>query len=76
MKLSQAPAMLAEKIRDVSIGKGVLVIFVCGRHVPDGKIDRDAIASGIGSEKLELQSRRLQRDLRRTAYIDVRIGKQ
>lgn len=84
MKLSQAPSMLADKIRDVPVGKssevmntdrGMLVIFVCGRHVPDGKVDRDAIASGIGSEKLELQARRLQRDLRRSAFIDVRLGK-
>lgn len=84
MKLSQAPAMLADKIRDLGAGKasepmvtgkGVLVVFVCARHVPEGKIDRDAIASGIGTEKLELQARRLLRDLRRAAYIDVRLGK-
>ncbi len=84
MSLTQAPSWLADKVRDLSVGKasealntdkGLLVVFVCGRHVPDGKIDRDAIASGIGSEKLELQARRLQRDLRRAAYVDIRIGK-
>lgn len=84
MKLSQAPAMLVDKVRDVPVGKasealstdkGILVVFVCGKHSPDGKVDREAIASSIGSEKLELQARRLQRDLRRAAYIDIRIGK-
>lgn len=84
VKLSQAPAWLGDKVRDLPIGKGseplntdkgLLVIFVCGRHMQEGKIDRDAIASSIGSEKLELQARRLLRDLRRDAYIDVRVGK-
>jgi peptidyl-prolyl cis-trans isomerase SurA len=84
VKLSQAPSWLADKVRDLSVGKssealntdkGLLVIFVCGRHAPDGnKIDRDAIASSIGTEKLELQARRLLRDLRRAAYLDIRLG--
>jgi hypothetical protein len=30
--------------------------------------------SSIGNEKLELQARRLQRDLRRAAYLDIRLG--
>lgn len=84
MKLSDAPPSLADKVRDLTVGKssdaidtdkGVLVVFLCARHNPDSKVDRDAIASSIGSEKLELQSRRLQRDLRRSAYIDIRVGK-
>jgi hypothetical protein len=29
----------------------------------------------IGTEKLELQARRLLRDLRRSAYLDIRLGK-
>lgn len=84
VSLSKAPPWLAEKVRDLAVGKaseaittdkGLLVVFVCGRHAPEGKVDRDAIASAIGSEKLELQARRLQRDLRRAAYIDIRLGK-
>jgi peptidyl-prolyl cis-trans isomerase SurA len=84
MKLSQAPSWLTDKVRDLPVGKGsevldmdkgLLVVFVCGRHVPEGKIDRDAIASSIGNEKLELQARRQLRDLRRSAYVDIRMGK-
>jgi peptidyl-prolyl cis-trans isomerase SurA len=84
MKLSQAPSWLTEKVRDLSVGKstevmdmdkGMLVVFVCARHAREGKIDRDAIASSIGNEKLELQARRLQRDLRRSAYLDIRMGR-
>jgi peptidyl-prolyl cis-trans isomerase SurA len=84
VKLSEAPAWLADKVRDLAVGKGseifktnkgLLIVFVCGRHVPDGKVDRDAIAASIGTDKLELQARRLQRDLRRAAYLDIRMGK-
>jgi len=86
VNLTQAPAWLSDKVRDVPVGKGVdalasdkglLVVYVCARHVPaatDSKLDREAIAAGIGTEKLELQARRLQRDLRRAAYIDLRLG--
>jgi peptidyl-prolyl cis-trans isomerase SurA len=83
-KMSQVPAMLTDKIRDVPAGKssqplvtdkGIIVIFICNRQMPQGKIDREAIMNGIGSEKLELQARRELRDLRRNAYIDIRIGK-
>jgi peptidyl-prolyl cis-trans isomerase SurA len=84
MKLSQAPSWLADKIRTLSVGKasepisttkGILVVFVCNRHESDGTVDRDAISASIGNEKLELQARRLLRDLRRSAYIDLKIGK-
>ena len=80
------PAWLSDKVRSVSIGhstaplatdKGALIVFVCGQKTEGGttdSIDRDAIFNSIGTEKLELQARRLMRDLRRTAYLDVRIG--
>lgn len=82
LKASQTPDWLSDKVKNLAVGKaseamdtdkGVIVVFVCGRHAPDGKVDRDAIASAIGSEKLELQARRLMRDLRRSGYIDIRV---
>jgi peptidyl-prolyl cis-trans isomerase SurA len=82
--LADAPAWLAAKARDLPVGKpseamevnqGALVLFVCNRKTPEGKIDRDAITDQIGTEKLELQARGLLRDLRRDAYLDVRLGK-
>jgi peptidyl-prolyl cis-trans isomerase SurA len=72
------------KVRNVAAGnssepldteKGVIVLFVCSRNDSASNIDRDAIMHSIGTEKLELQARRLIRDLRRAAYMDVRIGK-
>lgn len=83
VELGKAPPQIAEKVRDLNVGqasepiatdKGALVLFVCSRHVPEGNINREAVVSSIGTEKLELQARRLLRDLRRGAYIDVRLG--
>jgi peptidyl-prolyl cis-trans isomerase SurA len=83
MNLSRAPAVIVSKVRDVPAGgsseplitdKGTAVLFVCSRN-DSGDIDRDTIMHSIGSEKLELQARRLLRDLRRSAYLDIRLGK-
>jgi peptidyl-prolyl cis-trans isomerase SurA len=84
MNLSKAPNWLASKVRNVGVGgsseplnteKGAIVLFVCSRNDSASTIDRDAIMHSIGTEKLELQARRLLRDLRRGAYMDIRLGK-
>ncbi|NTU76741.1 MAG: hypothetical protein HGA90_02855, partial [Alphaproteobacteria bacterium] len=81
VKLADAPSWLTQKVRDVAVGqtseamatdKGVLLLFVCNRKVPDN-INRSEIMASIGTERLELLARRLLRDLRRNAYIDVRM---
>lgn len=85
VELAKAPSWLTDKVRDLSSGrsaeplatdKGILVYFACDRHVTEGNIDRDAIMNAIGTEKLELQARRLLRDLRRAAYLDIRLGRE
>jgi len=82
MVLSKAPSWLADRVRNVPTGgstdpmitdKGVVVLFVCGRN-ESSPVDREAVMRSIGTEKLELQARRLLRDLRRAAYVDVRLG--
>ncbi|HAX91016.1 MAG TPA: hypothetical protein DCY07_02255 [Rhodospirillaceae bacterium] len=82
VKLAEAPAWLASKVASIPEGqgsdamatdKGALMVFVCGRTVPEENINRDAIRAAIGSEKMELQARRLLRDLRKNAFIDVRM---
>jgi peptidyl-prolyl cis-trans isomerase SurA len=84
VELGKIPGWIADKVREVPAGKasdpvatpkGALVFFVCEKHVPEGGIDRGAIISQIGTEKLELQARRLLRDLRQDAYLDIRLGK-
>ena len=83
VKQTKIPGWLGPKVRSVAVGKGsepittdkgALVVFVCGRHVPEGNVDREAIMNSLGTEKLELQARRLMRDLRRSAYLDIRMG--
>ena len=82
VKLAEAPSWLADKVRDISVGhaseamatdKGALILFVCGRKMPEN-VNRNDILNTIGTERLELLARRLQRDLRRNAYIDIRLS--
>ncbi len=81
VKLAAAPAWLAEKVENIAEGhaseamatdKGALMLFVCSRALPEG-VDRNAIRNMIGGERLELLARRKLRDLRRDAFIDVRM---
>ena len=83
MNISKAPSSMIDKVRGVPVGgtseplatdKGAVLLVVCGKN-DGGDIDRDAIMHSIGTEKLELQARRLLRDLRRAAYLDVRLGR-
>ena len=52
------------------------VIMVCERSEPEvasQSVDRDAVRRDLGTRMLELAARRYLRDLRRAAFIDVRI---
>jgi peptidyl-prolyl cis-trans isomerase SurA len=84
VKLSKAPAQILDKIRDVPEGKSsdtvitdksAILFFVCERKVTEDTATRTAVMASIGTEKMELQARRLLRDLRRDAYLDVRLAK-
>jgi len=81
VKMAKAPAWLSDKVATTADGqaiepmatdKGALMVFVCGRS-GDENIDRDALRAAIGTEKMELMARRLLRDLRKSAYIDIRL---
>ncbi len=81
VRVDTAPAWLAEKVSRISAGNasepmatgaGALIVFVCSREAPEA-VDRKAIRSMIGSEKMEILARRLQRDLRHEAHIDIRL---
>lgn len=82
LKVDEAPSWLMENIRDLPVGQpskaitsdeGAIVLLVCGRKSSAGGVDRNDIVAAIGTERLELQARRLMRDLRRAAYVDVRL---
>lgn len=81
VKLASAPSWLADKVQNITQGhasdamatnKGALMLFVCDRSMPEN-VDRGAIRNAIGAERLELLARRTLRDLRRDAFVDVRL---
>jgi peptidyl-prolyl cis-trans isomerase SurA len=56
-------------------GDGVTVVIVCSReHKVLAQLPKEEIQTRLLSERVELASRQLQRDLRRRATIDVRGG--
>ena len=55
---------------------GVGVIMICGKSTaqnPSG-VSREAVGESLIRQRLDTLSRRYMRDLRRTAYVDVRAG--
>jgi peptidyl-prolyl cis-trans isomerase SurA len=55
---------------------GVGVIMICDRSTgksPTG-VTREEVADTLLRQRLDTMSRRYMRDLRRTAYVDVRAG--
>lgn len=53
---------------------GVAVMMVCSRQDAGGDgVDRDQIRAGLAEQKLDMMQRRLLRDLRGNAYIDIRL---
>ncbi|HST75084.1 MAG TPA: peptidylprolyl isomerase [Acetobacteraceae bacterium] len=55
---------------------GIAVVIVCSREQKNlAQLSKDEIGNRLLSERVELLSRQLQRDLRRRAMIDVRAQK-
>ncbi|MGH7058618.1 MAG: peptidylprolyl isomerase, partial [Acetobacteraceae bacterium] len=55
-------------------GKGVQAVMVCSRQGGEAAIPSlDEVGRMLTAEKLEQYSRRLLRDLRQTAFIDLRV---
>jgi peptidyl-prolyl cis-trans isomerase SurA len=53
---------------------GVAVMMVCSRQDAGGDgVDRDQIRAGLAEQKIDMMQRRLLRDLRGNAYIDIRL---
>ncbi|HEX3953632.1 MAG TPA: peptidylprolyl isomerase [Stellaceae bacterium] len=53
---------------------GVGVIMICGKNDPGGgAITRDQVADSLLRQRLDTVARRYLRDLRRNAYVDVRV---
>ncbi|HEX6978169.1 MAG TPA: peptidylprolyl isomerase [Alphaproteobacteria bacterium] len=65
---------VGEVSEPIEVDQGVLVLMVCQREEAQGNMPtRDEIAEGLVRQRLDLLARRYLRDLRRAAFIDVRV---
>ena len=56
----------------IQIANGVLVIMVCSKEKDEG-LNPEDVEAQLSEDKIEIQARRYMRDLRRSAYIDIRV---
>ena len=52
---------------------GVGIIMICAQSKPGGGMTRDDVAESLLRQRLDTVARRYLRDLRRNAYVDVRV---
>ncbi|MCC7274019.1 MAG: peptidylprolyl isomerase [Alphaproteobacteria bacterium] len=84
VRLGDLPPRLRQLVATQPIGKatapltteaGFVVLMVCEREAPQKaaqKVNRDEIAEAITTQRLDNVARRVIRDLRRSAFIEVR----
>lgn len=83
VQLSQLVQKLRDTVRDLPIGvpsepiqtkAGIHLLMVCDRPDSTGPVnDRQQVQLNLTMEKLDLLTRRYLRDLRRTAFVDIRL---
>ncbi len=83
VKLADLPAAFRAAVAELDVGQasapittdaGVHVLMACERNEPDPQADiRDAIYDRIAGQRLAIRERRLLRDLRRNAFVDLRV---
>ncbi|MBF0393684.1 MAG: peptidylprolyl isomerase [Alphaproteobacteria bacterium] len=58
----------------VPVPGGAAILMVCKRDTPDAALpSREAVRARIEEERLDIQARRYLRDLRRAAFIELRM---
>ncbi|WP_245881098.1 peptidylprolyl isomerase [Thalassospira marina] len=57
----------------IRVDGGALVVMLCGKTVQSTLPDRETIRSRLSMDRLEIAARRKLRELRREAFIDIRI---
>jgi len=81
-KVDDMPAEIRSMVLTQPVGEpsnaipgpgGVVIFVVCDRGDSSGEISRVAIADRLASERLETLARGYLSDLRRAAYIDIRL---
>ncbi len=83
LKLGDLPAGLSEAVATLPAGEisqplrgpaGIHLLMVCERRTPDGPaVDREQLTKRLEQERIERLARRYLRDLRKDAFVDVRL---
>ncbi|WP_236024638.1 peptidylprolyl isomerase [Arenibaculum pallidiluteum] len=83
LRLGDMPQELAQLVAGLNIGEpsppllnesGAMIVMVCGRELPAGSLpSREEVLAVLGTERLDMLQRRWLRDLRRSAFVDVRV---
>lgn len=83
VRIDQLPDAIGNAIGSLDIGKtsqplrsgdGIIVLMVCERSgTSDSQAVRDKINIALINERLDIAARRRLRDLRNTAFVDIRI---
>ena len=65
---------IGEPSEPLRVETGIGIFMVCERHTPEATLpSRDEVAERIGRERLDLLARGYMRDLRRDAFVDLRV---
>ncbi len=68
------PLKVGEASPPIEIDRGLLLLMVCQREdAPSNMPTREEITENLLRQRLDLLSRRYLRDLRRAAFVDVRV---
>lgn len=82
LRVGEMAAALRKVVLDLKVGQpsqpllsedGLRVIMICERTDPPSNLpNRQAVQRMLAEQRMELQARRLLRDLRQTAFVDIR----
>ena len=64
---------VGEPSQAISLPQGLIILMVCERAEDGNMPNREQIIETLVRQRIDTQSRRLLRDLRRAAFIDVRV---
>jgi peptidyl-prolyl cis-trans isomerase SurA len=68
------PLKVGEASAPVRVDPGLLMLMVCVREDPPSNLpSREDISENLLRQRLDVLSRRYLRDLRRAAFVDVRV---
>ena len=83
LRIGDLPNAFRDAVRDLQVGfpsaplttdAGLHVLMVCERKDPNEGMDlRDEVRARLTRERLDVLARRLLRDMRRAAFVDIRV---